>query len=113
MDHYSVVCDGCEVLYHGDCPVHGPLTELDSTCGYDRTSLTFTKLPVPAQLTVRVSSIPAAGLGVFSNTTISTGVRVGPYEGKKISRRDIGDLFNTAYAWEVSRVGTLVYYTGS
>ena len=62
---------------------------------------------MPVQVTVKPSSIPGAGLGVFSTTTIEKGVRMGPYEGEKISKSDMGDLHNTAYAWEVhTSVGT-------
>ena len=98
----TVVCDDCNTIYHGDCPVHGPLPELNPTAGYDQASLAYTQLPVPAQLTVKPSVIRGAGLGVFSTTLIKKGVRVGPYEGKKVQRSDMGDLYNTAYAWEVS-----------
>ena len=81
--------------------MHGPLTELDPTAGYDQASLAHTQLSVPAQLTVKPSLIPGAGLGVFATTLISKGVRVGPYEGKIVDKDDMGDLHNTAYAWEV------------
>ena len=85
------------LLYHGECPMHGPLSELDPTAGYDQASLAYTHLPVPAELTVRPSLIPGVGLGVFSTTFISKGVRVGPYKGKMVMR----DFYNTAYAFEV------------
>ena len=99
-----IVCDDCNELYNGECPVHGPLSELDPTAGYDQASLVYTQIPVPAQLTVRPSVIPGAGLGVFAVSLINKGVRVGPYEGRKVARKDMGDLHNTAYAWEVSDV---------
>ena len=84
--------------------MHGPLSELDPTAGDDQASLVYTQLPVPAQLTVRPSVIPGTGLGVFAVSRINKGVRVGPYEGRKVAREDMGDLYNTAYAWEVSEV---------
>jgi len=74
--------------------------------GFDHASLTYTQVPVPAQVTVKPSSIPGAGLGVFSTTAIKKGVRMGPYEGVMISKTDMGDLYNTAYAWEVGIRGT-------
>ena len=81
--------------------MHGPLSELDHTAGYDQASLAHTQLPVPAQLTVRPSLIPGAGLGVFANTFISKGVRMGPYKGEIIIKDDIRDVHNTANAGEV------------
>ena len=95
------VCDDCKTHYLGDCPVHGPLLELQTDVGYDRASVTFTQVPVPIEVTVKPSSIPGAGLGVFSTTTIKKRVRMGPYEGVKISESDKEELCNTAYAWEV------------
>ena len=85
-----IVCDDCNELYHGVHTVHGPLSELDPTAGDDQASLVYTQLPVPAQLTVRPSVIPGAGLGVFAVSRIKKGVRVGPYEGRKVTREDMG-----------------------
>ena len=69
---------------------------------YDKASLQHTRLSVPAQLTVRPSLLPGASLGVFATTAISKDVRMGPYEGKKVSVEEAGKFYNTAYAWEVS-----------
>ena len=79
-----VVCDGCVKKYHGNCPVHGPLTELDLTAGYDQDSITYTQLHVPAQLTVTPSGIPGAGLEIFAVSFINKGIRVRPYEDWKV-----------------------------
>ena len=67
----------------------------------DQASLTYTQLPVPAELTVKASGIPGAGLGVFSKHLIPRNVKMGPYEGKKVEEEEVG---NMAYAWEVSIV---------
>ena len=96
-----LVCDDCNMLYHGECPVHGPLSELDPTAGYDQASLAYTQLPVPAQLTVRPSPIPGEELGVFAATFISKGVRVGPYVAGTVEKDDVGDIRNTTNAGEV------------
>ena len=73
--------------------MHGPLSELDPTVGDDQASLVYTQLPVPAQLTLRPSVIPGAGVGVFAVSRINKGVRVGPYEGRKVAREDMGGTF--------------------
>ena len=101
---YALVCDDCDKKYHGDCPVHGPLSELDHAIGYDQASLTYTQLPVPAQLTVRPSGIPGAGLGIFAVSSLKKGIRIGPYEGRKVAQEDVRELHNMAYAWQVSGV---------
>ena len=103
-----IVCDDCNTQYHGDCPVHGPLSELQTGVGYDHASMTYTQVPVPVEVTVKPSLIPGAGLGVFSTTTIKKRVRMGPYEGEKIGKSDMGDLCNTAYAWEVHTTVSII-----
>ena len=92
------------MLYHGECPVHGPLSELDPTAGYDQASLAYTQLPVPAQLTVRPSPIPGAELGVFATTFIGKGLRVGPYVAETVEKDDMGAFHNTANAGEVRNI---------
>ena len=57
----SAVCEDCEELYDGDCPIHGPLRTLDASAGWDHDSLAYTTVPVPSQLTVKKSDIPNAG----------------------------------------------------
>ena len=100
-EHPLLVCDDYKKLRHGECPVHGPFSELDPTAGYDQASLAYTQLPVPAQLTVRPSTIPEAGLGVFANTFISMGVWMGPYRGNTMNKDDMGDIHNTSSTGEV------------
>ena len=56
---------------------------------------------LPTALKISDSSIPGAGLGVFSTTGIPKGVRFGPYKGKKIGLQHITDETDTSYMWEV------------
>ena len=103
------VVDDCDVIYHsrvhGSCSNHGPFADLDLMMGYDRSSQEYTPLPIPAQLTVQSSGIPGDSLGVFSTGFITKGVRMGPYEGRRIPVDEGEVASNTAYAWEViSRV---------
>ena len=55
------VCEDCEEVYDGDCPIHGPLRCLDPSAGWDEDSKAYTTVPVPAQLTVKTSDIIDAG----------------------------------------------------
>ena len=89
------------MLYHDECPVHGPLSELDPTAGYDQASLDKTQPPVPAQLTVRPTPIPGEKLRVFATTFIGKGVRVGPYVGDIVNKDDMGGLHNSVNVGEV------------
>ncbi len=109
------VCEDCNDLYHGDCPVHGPLGTLDLTSGVDQDSMRYTDVPIPAELTVHPSIIPEAGLGVFAKKLIARNIKVGPYKGKKLTVFEMEDVQDTSYIWEVGewlRIGELhpVYY---
>jgi len=88
------VVDDCEVIYHSR--VHGSSQE-------------YTPLPIPAQLTVQSSGIAGDPLGVFSTVVIAKGVRMGPYEGRRIPVEE-GDLAsNMAYAWEVIHLDSFLH----
>ena len=95
----TTACSRCNSMHRGgDCPAHSTLMELDPEAGVDQASLAYTQLPVPAELTVKPSGIPGAGLGVFANKFIPRNMKMGPYEGKRV---EMGEVANTAYAWEV------------
>ena len=102
-EHPLLVCDDCNMLYHGECPLHGPLSELYPTVSYDQASLAYTQLPGPLQLTIHPSPIPGTGLGVFATTFISKGVRMGPYGDEIVDKDDMESLQNTTNAGEVSK----------
>ena len=98
------VCEECQDLHYGDCPVHGPLQIIEDRHEGERdiyASLTAAVASLPIVLTIRKSSIPGAGLGVFSNSQIPKGVRFGPYKGKKTGWEHITKETNTTYMWEV------------
>ena len=96
-----LVCEDCAEIHHGDCPVHGPLLTLDPSSGHDEASLQYTTLFVPAELTVKPSKIPNAGLGVFATKYIPRGVRFGPYEGRRVLKKELTKGDDTSYMWEV------------
>ena len=71
------------------------------------------QLPVPAQLMVKMSSIPGAGLGVFANHEgIARGVKFGPYVGKKVPASHVDEDTNTSYMWEVCNLENLTGAVG-
>ena len=85
----------------GECPIHGPLPELNYTAGYNQASLAFTKLPVLAQLTVKTSHILGAGMGAFVTSLIAKGLNLGQFEEKKVTGEDVDSVLNREYAWDV------------
>ena len=96
------VCDDCDTLYRDECPVHGPLLPLDESRGWDQDSKSFTSLPVPLQVTLKMSSIKNAGKGVFTKEFIPKGTRIGPYKGEVVKKEDVTCDTDTSYFWEVS-----------
>ena len=92
----------------GTCSIHGSFSELGLAVGFDQASLAYTPLPVPAQLSLRPSQIPGAALGVFATVFIGEGVRMGPYEGRRIATEEVEEQHNMAYAWEVRLAMSLV-----
>ena len=102
MLHHIIVCDDCNALHYDECPVHGPLMPLDETLGWDEASKVFTNIPVPSQVTVRLSSIKNAGKGAFAKEFIPKDTRIGPYKGEVVKREDLMDDTDTSYFWEVS-----------
>ena len=95
------VCDDCEDLHYGDCPVHGPLNIIEDNILGEISDLSAAVASTPEVLRIGPSSIPGADLGVFSTTLIPKGVRFGPYKGGKIGWENITDKTNTSYFWEV------------
>jgi len=104
------VCDDCDKSYHGDCPVHGSLIPLDESRGLDHDSKSFTSVPVPLQVTVKMSSIMNAGKGVFDKEFIPRRTRIGPYKGEVVQKEDVTDETDTRYFFEVHII-MLFYYT--
>ena len=95
------VCEECQDLHYGDCPVHGPLQVIEDRYEVENANMTAAVASLPPILTISQSSIPGAGLGVFSNSQIQKGVRFGPYKGKKTGWEHITNETNTSYMWEV------------
>lgn len=100
----NLVCDDCEDLHYRDCPVHGPLHAIEDNILEESSKLSVAVASTPEVLRIGPSSIPGAGLGVFSTTLIPKGVRFGPYKGEKIGWENMTDKTNTSYFWEVAYV---------
>jgi len=78
---------------------YGRLNPLDESRGWDQDSKSFTSVPVPLQVTVKMSSIINAGKGVFAKEFIPRRTRIGPYKGEVV--QDVADETDTSYFWEV------------
>ena len=86
---------------HDNCQIHGVLKPLDETLGIDCISKRCTKIPVPKQLRVKLSSIKDAGLGVFATEVIPKNTKMGPYKGVILQENEITPNTDCSYLWEV------------
>ncbi|XP_065902700.1 histone-lysine N-methyltransferase PRDM9-like [Dysidea avara] len=109
-DDDYIGCDDCNTLHSDECPVHGPLLPLDESRGWDQDSKSFTSLPVPLQVTVRMSSIKNAGMGVFAKEFIRKRTRIGPYKGEVVKKEDVTCDTDTDYFWEIKRNSCESYF---
>ena len=57
----------------------------------DQNSKSFTSVPVPLQVTVKMSSIMNAGKGVFAKEFIPRRTRIGPYKGEVVQKENVTD----------------------
>ena len=97
-------CIGCDIdnkQSHEDCQIHGVLKPLDESLGLDYISKRCTKIPVPKQLRVKLSSIKDAGLGVFATEVIPKDTKMGPYKGVILQESEITPNTDCSYLWEV------------
>ncbi|KAJ7382259.1 Histone-lysine N-methyltransferase prdm9 [Desmophyllum pertusum] len=104
------VCEECQDLHYGDCPEHGPLQIIEDRTEEGNSNPSSALSSLPTGLKISNSSIPGAGLGVFSTTGIPKGVRFGPYKGKKIGWQHITDETNTNYMWEIVKDGKFSHF---
>ena len=84
---------------YGVCDVKTLTPLADKTDGNSSTTKAYASLP--DGLEIRESNIPDAGLGVFATRAFKSGIRFGPFQGKKIHCNAPNDDFDTSYMWEV------------
>nr|XP_022308109.1 zinc finger protein 626-like [Crassostrea virginica] len=101
-DDDFIYCEDCNREHEGDCPYHGPLKAVIDTKQpqgiTDRARKTL-----PPGLSVRKSSIPDAGEGVFAEQFIPKRTQFGPYEGEITDNHE--EAHETGYAWQIYKHG--------
>ncbi|XP_015772146.1 PREDICTED: histone-lysine N-methyltransferase PRDM9-like [Acropora digitifera] len=108
-DHY-IFCEDCHDLYYGDCPKHGPLQVIEDKDAEHSWGVSAAIASTPDVLEIDQSSIPGAGLGVFSAAFIPERARFGPYKGDKVVWENMTDKTDTSYFWEVMKDGKFSHF---
>ena len=103
-----IYCEECDELHFGNCPVYGELEPLDET---EMKTNSLSTIPIPKHLSLKVSPIPNAGLGIFAREIIPTRTRMGPYAGTLV-KGSVDDFPNESeYLWQIKRdAGRTVWY---
>ncbi|XP_068109269.1 histone-lysine N-methyltransferase PRDM9-like [Hyperolius riggenbachi] len=97
QDDDYLYCEECQSFFLNQCEVHGsPIFIADSIVELGTNNRA--KLTLPPALSVRISGIPNAGLGVWNEgPVISIGTHFGPYEG--VATDD--NAKSSGYAWMI------------
>ncbi|XP_063544896.1 histone-lysine N-methyltransferase PRDM7-like [Cydia strobilella] len=96
-----LLCSSCGDHVYEYCSIHGrllviPDDEVPSPTGPPPPLVPRAALSLPrAFLHLAPSTIPGAGLGVFSTLTLPAGVRFGPYRGLKTQ------AVTSSYCWQI------------
>ncbi|XP_071037812.1 histone-lysine N-methyltransferase PRDM9-like [Parasteatoda tepidariorum] len=106
-DDEFLYCDFCDCDYKGACPKHGPMLWV---CDRrvpkntpDRADLT-----IPSFLSIGISSIPKAGLGIWTEIPLPIGTVFGPYKGKIIKTQKEAE--KSGYAWMIWKGGKVDHF---
>ncbi|MBN3317594.1 PRDM9 methyltransferase, partial [Atractosteus spatula] len=100
-------CPECKFFFFEECEQHGPARFVEDTraeVGLERRA----RLTLPPGLSLRDSSIPGAGLGVFNvDSLVPRGVHYGPYEGEPTSKEE---ATLSGYSWMIYKGKNQVEY---
>ncbi|KAM8927800.1 histone-lysine N-methyltransferase PRDM9-like [Pelodytes ibericus] len=99
QDDDYLFCEDCQSFFIEECTVHGAPVFIQDTAvevGNDNRAA----LTLPSEMTIKVSSIPRAGLGVWNEAkTLSKGIHFGPYEG---IATDEEEAATSGYSWLIT-----------
>ncbi|KAG8183756.1 hypothetical protein JTE90_029336 [Oedothorax gibbosus] len=92
-------CQDCEKDYKGPCPGHGPMLHAcDKPVDDGDEKATAT---LPDFLSIGVSALPKAGLGVWCEVPLPKGVVFGPYLGHITKNQKQAQ--SSGYAWQIMK----------
>ncbi|CAI9150037.1 unnamed protein product, partial [Rangifer tarandus platyrhynchus] len=100
QDDDYLYCEQCQTFFIDSCAAHGPPTFVKD-CAVKRGHANRSALTLPPGLSIRLSGIPDAGLGVWNEASdLPLGLHFGPYEGQI---KDDEEAANSGYAWLITK----------
>ncbi|CAI9181595.1 unnamed protein product [Rangifer tarandus platyrhynchus] len=100
QDDDYLYCEECQNFFIDSCAAHGPPTFVKD-CAVQKGHANRAALTLPPGLSIRLSGIPDAGLGVWNETSdLPRGLHFGPYEGQITDDKEAA---NSGYAWMVTK----------
>ncbi|XP_060993712.1 histone-lysine N-methyltransferase PRDM7-like [Dama dama] len=99
-DDDYLYCEECQNFFIDSCAAHGPPTFVKD-CAVEKGHANRSALTLPPGLSIRLSGIPDAGLGVWNEASdLPLGLHFGPYEGQIT---DDEEAAKTGYAWQITK----------
>ncbi|KAB0338180.1 hypothetical protein FD754_024764 [Muntiacus muntjak] len=100
QDDDYLYCEECQNFFIDSCAAHGPPTFVKD-CAVEKGHANRSTLTLPPGLSIRLSGIPDAGLGVWNEASdLPLGLHFGPYEGQIT---DDEEAANSGYAWLITK----------
>ncbi|CAI9160037.1 unnamed protein product [Rangifer tarandus platyrhynchus] len=100
QDDDYLYCEECQNFFIDSCAAHGPPAFVKD-CAVPKGHADRSALTLPPGLSIRLSGIPDAGLGVWNEVSdLPRGLHFGPYEGQIT---DDEEAANSGYAWLITK----------
>ncbi|KAI4589373.1 hypothetical protein MJG53_003781 [Ovis ammon polii x Ovis aries] len=100
QDDDYLYCEECQNFFINSCAAHGPPTFVKD-CAVEKGHANRSALTLPPGLSIRLSGIPEAGLGVWNEASdLPLGLHFGPYEGQIT---DDEEAANSGYSWLITK----------
>ncbi|XP_060978717.1 histone-lysine N-methyltransferase PRDM9-like [Dama dama] len=100
QDDDYLYCEECQNFFIDSCAAHGPPTFVKD-CAVEKGHANRSALTLHPGLSIRLSGIPDAGLGVWNEASdLPLGLHFGPYEGQIT---DDEEAANSGYAWLITK----------
>ncbi|KAM5197085.1 histone-lysine N-methyltransferase PRDM7-like [Hipposideros larvatus] len=107
QDNDYLYCEKCQNYFIDSCATHGPPTFVKDSA-VDKGHPDRSVLTLPPGLSIRLSGIPNAGLGVWNEASdLPLGLNFGPYEGHVTEDEE---TTKNGYTWEIKKGGNCYEY---